>query len=112
MTPQVAERLLYESEAALRLVDTLLAELEEDRPERAPHSRLDSAGSEFVPASLVLAELAILHEDLAEKRGLVERAAAGDASGAAADAVRALRSAAERIDTVSRRIELRVTSQS
>ena len=57
MTPQVAERLLYESEAALRLVDSLLSELEEGDPDRS-HEELDPHGDECANLSTRMVVLA------------------------------------------------------
>ena len=108
MTPQVAERLLYESEAALRLVDSLLAELEEGGARHVEDDFEASAdGRALVPAQLIVDELALLREDLAEVRIGLERSATGSSGDEARVlAARVLWAAEERLDTLARRIDL------
>jgi len=108
MTPQVAERLLYESEAALRLVDSLLAELQEGDSghleDGLGHNPDERA---LASTQLVVDELTLLREDLAERRAELERpnrAVSGDE--ARLIAARVLRAAEERLDTLTHRLDL------
>lgn len=108
MTPQVAERLLYESEAALRLVDSLLNELQERESDRT-EDEVDTGSEEhaLVSTRAVAEELVRLREEMAEQRACVERA---DRSLSRDDArliaARALRAAEDRLDTLARRLDL------